>query len=211
MGFESQFNTIAAERPKRDVAVQFERKSFEDLTSKGAERVEAMKETFVNVRDSIKNKAVGLWSRIKQGAKSAAESTLSIPEITASLPEIVSYGYEAGKAKLQEGYQTAADFVEGKVAETRFSINKGYLSSVDRAKEAYNGLENRALDVVSGFSQKISEIGERTRNSVEAYRGDANSERRAEQMEIYQSLLEKARELGLVVTVEVADEEMQTA
>lgn len=200
MGIESPVFEVTAERAKRK-PTPIEAKSFHDLTEKGAQRVEAVKQSFGNLRDSVKGGVSRLWSKVKGAGETLAEGALSVPEVIASAPEIGSHLFAMGRLKLQSGYESVADFASGKVAEARFGIEKTKLGILDAAKDKFNSLENRGLDLLSGFNNRVAEVSNGVRDKVDAYRGDINTERREKQIETLRDLIAKAQELGLNVNV----------
>ncbi len=200
MAIESPVFEVKAERAKRE-PTPLEAKSFHELTEKGAERVEMVKQGFVNLRDSVKGGISRLWSKAKGVGETLTEGAFSLPEVIASTPEIASHLFAMSRLKLQDGYESVGDFANGKMAEARFGIEKTKLGILDAAKDKYNSIENRGLDVLSNFNNRVADISNGVRDRVDTYRGDINTERRDQQIETLRDLIAKAQELGLNVNV----------
>lgn len=202
MGIESPVFNVVAEKAEKQEVVRFENKSFEDLTAKGAERLEALKEKFGSMRDGVKDGFSRVWSRVKGVGETAVKAALVAPELVASAPEISSYALQKGRSHVESGYTSAADFVNSKMAEARFAINRSYMGVIDGVRDKLNGIENRGFDLVSGFSDRVAAINDRVKSRVEERRATVNAERREEQLRAIVVLIGKAEQLGLKVKVE---------
>lgn len=187
-------------RPER---VSFEKRSLEEITQNGSERIEAAKQKFSNLKTSVLGRFSSVFGRVKGAGKSILETAMTAvktaPKLIASLPELGSYAIEAGKAKVQESYHSVADTVQGEIAKTKFQFSKGYETVIDKSKDIFEGIEMRGVDALIGYNNKIAEIVRRTGENLEVYKNTSEGVRQMEKEKAVRDLMARAAELGLKV------------
>src|SRR5437868_7069035 len=109
MEFELPISGVKAEyRPPDRPKVEFP--SFEKHKALGEEKIGQMKERFNSFRTNMRDRFTSLYKKAKGAGTEVLHSAMALPGFISELPK---YGID----KATEVYETASDFVQGKVNE----------------------------------------------------------------------------------------------
>lgn len=162
LGFKEKPPRIGEyEKEPEEGAVKFEKKSLEELTKNGEQRMEAAAAKVGSVKESIVNRFNGLFSKAKGVSTDALRIAFSTPEIKAEIGRYKKHAVKRGKALPKELYESTTEKVNNAVKEAGVYLNEKQQAVVNKASDGYKWFENGAAKALTTFKTASANIMEK--------------------------------------------------